>query len=87
MIIKTVIKATMNQLRQHPFSIVISILIVCCVLSLALFLQFGDIKAVQTWKWIDILGEGGAAVFALLWLFLVLKSRIHFFSSMDGYTR
>nr|WP_298891585.1 diguanylate cyclase [uncultured Acinetobacter sp.] len=67
----------MNRFRQHPFSIVISILIVCCVLSLALFLQFGDIKTFQTWKWIDILGEGGAAVFALLWLFLVLKSRIH----------
>lgn len=49
----------------------------CCVLSIALFLQFGDVKAFQTWKWIDILGEGGAAAFALLWLVLVLKSRIH----------
>lgn len=44
-------------------------------LALLLHLAAGDLKAPAEWVWLDILGEGGSALLALVWLCLILKSR------------
>lgn len=43
--------------------------------GLLLHLAVGDLKAASEWVWLDILGEGGSALLALVWIGLVLKSR------------
>ncbi|RMQ40831.1 GGDEF domain protein [Pseudomonas cichorii] len=53
----------------------LTLLLVAANLGLLAFLAFGDIKYVSEWKWLDIVGEGGSALLALIWLFLVFKSR------------
>ncbi|GFM75468.1 GGDEF domain-containing protein [Pseudomonas cichorii] len=53
----------------------LALLMVAANMGLLAFLAFGDIKYVSEWKWLDIIGEGGSAVLALIWLFLVFKSR------------
>lgn len=62
-----------NVLKQHR----IKLTSVLCAASLGLlvFLWAGDLKAISEWAWLDILGEGGSALLALVWLLLVLKSR------------
>ncbi|MCV4267211.1 GGDEF domain-containing protein [Pseudomonas capsici] len=53
----------------------LALLMVAANMGLLAFLAFGDIKYVSEWKWLDIIGEGGSALLALIWLFLVFKSR------------
>lgn len=43
--------------------------------ALLAFLISGDLKPAADWAWTDIVGEGGTALLALLWIGLVLKSR------------
>jgi diguanylate cyclase (GGDEF)-like protein len=43
--------------------------------ALLLHLGAGDLKPLADWVWLDILGEGGSALLALVWLGLVLNSR------------
>lgn len=35
----------------------------------------GDLKEKSEWNWLDIIGEGGLALLALVWLLLILHSR------------
>ncbi|MBZ8142784.1 diguanylate cyclase [Rubrivivax gelatinosus] len=42
---------------------------------LALFATFAPPKPVESWQWLDIAGEGGTALMAGLWAWLVLGSR------------
>ena len=44
-------------------------------MGLLLHLACGELKSVSEWVWLDIAGEGGSALLALVWLGLVLKSR------------
>ncbi|CAD5106630.1 GGDEF domain-containing protein [Zestomonas carbonaria] len=44
-------------------------------LGLLLYLAAGDLKGFDEWVWLDILGEGGSALLALVWIGLLLKSR------------
>ena len=62
-----------NVLKQHR----IKLTSVLCAASLGLlvFLWAGELKYINEWAWLDILGEGGSALLALVWLLLVLKSR------------
>ncbi|MFT4020726.1 MAG: diguanylate cyclase [Acinetobacter sp.] len=57
------------------FKIPLLLLVVCCLIGLTLFICLGDPKPFEQWQWVDILGEGGSAVFIAIWLFLVIKSR------------
>jgi len=41
----------------------------------ALYAGFGAAKAWADWRWIDIAGEGGTAVMAACWMWIVLGSR------------
>ena len=50
-------------------------LLLAANLGLLLHLAAGDLKSLGDWVWLDILGEGGSALLALVWLGLVLKSR------------
>ena len=43
--------------------------------GLLLHLAVGDLKAASEWVWLDILGEGGSALLALVWIGLVLAAR------------
>jgi len=62
-----------NLLRQHTIKL-FSLLLMTNGALLA-FLSIGEIKSVAQWSWTDIIGEGGTALLALVWIFLVLKSR------------
>lgn len=44
-------------------------------LALVGSLASGDIKTTSEWNWLDIVGEGGLALLALIWLLLILHSR------------
>lgn len=44
-------------------------------LTLCASLALGDIKPWQDINWLDVFGEGGAALLALVWLLLILHSR------------
>lgn len=58
-----------------PHRLKLTLLLLAANAGLLLHLACGDLKAVSEWKWLDIVGEGGSALLALLWLGLVLKSR------------
>ncbi|MFJ4142815.1 GGDEF domain-containing protein [Pseudomonas sp. NPDC089734] len=60
-------------LKPHRWKL--TLLMLSANMGLLAFLAFGDIKYVSEWKWLDIVGEGGSALLALIWLFLVFKSR------------
>lgn len=60
-------------LRLHRFKFLA--LLLAANLGLLLHLAAGDLKGTGEWVWLDILGEGGSAVLALVWLGLILKSR------------
>lgn len=44
-------------------------------LALVGSLASGDMKTIAQWNWLDIVGEGGLALLALIWLLLILHSR------------
>ena len=62
-----------SVLKPHRWKLVA--LLLAANLGLLLHLACGDLKAVSEWVWLDIIGEGGSALLALVWLGLVLKSR------------
>ena len=62
-----------SVLKPHRWKL--GALLLAANLGLLLHLACGDLKAVSEWVWLDIIGEGGSALLALLWLGLVLKSR------------
>ncbi|MEB0208072.1 GGDEF domain-containing protein [Pseudomonas sp. CCC3.1] len=63
----------LNILKHHRWKL--GLLLLAANIGLLLNLAFGTPKAFHEWQWLDIIGEGGTALFVLLWLFLVLKSR------------
>ena len=62
-----------SVLRPHRLKL--ALLLLAANLGLILHLASGELKPVAEWVWLDILGEGGSALLALVWLGLVLKSR------------
>lgn len=53
----------------------LGLLLILANAALVLFLAAGDIKSSAQLSWADIIGEGGTAALALVWIVLVLKSR------------
>lgn len=62
-----------SLLKLHRLKL--AALLLAANLGLLLHLAAGDLKPLAEWVWLDILGEGGSALLALVWLGLVLKSR------------
>jgi diguanylate cyclase (GGDEF)-like protein len=62
-----------SVLKPHRWKL--ASLLLAANLGLLLHLACGELKAVGEWVWLDIIGEGGTALLALIWLGLVLKSR------------
>ena len=60
-------------LKPHRWKL--ALLLLAANLGLILHLACGELKSVSEWVWLDIIGEGGSALLALVWLGLVLKSR------------
>ncbi|WP_025126725.1 GGDEF domain-containing protein [Pseudomonas sp. PH1b] len=60
-------------LKPHRWKL--AALLLAANAGLLLHLACGTLKAVSEWQWLDIIGEGGSALLALVWLGLVLKSR------------
>ena len=63
----------LNVLTHHRWKL--ALLVLGANIGLLLNLAFGSVKPISEWQWLDILGEGGTALFMLFWLGLVLKSR------------
>ena len=63
----------LNILKHHRYKL--GLLLLAAKAAVLLNLAFGTPKAFSEWNWLDILGEGGTALFMLFWLGLVLKSR------------
>ena len=63
----------LNVLKHHRYKL--GFLLLAANIGLLLNLVFGTPKAFSEWQWLDIVGEGGTALFMLFWLGLVLKSR------------
>ncbi|HLD64763.1 MAG TPA: GGDEF domain-containing protein [Pseudomonas sp.] len=62
-----------HLLKLHRLKL--AALLLAANLGLLLHLAAGDLKSLDDWVWLDIFGEGGSALLALVWLGLVLKSR------------
>jgi len=62
-----------NLLHHHRLKL--TALFLAANLGLLLHLAAGDLKAMAEWVWLDVVGEGGSALLALVWLGLILKSR------------
>lgn len=62
-----------NVLKHHRWKLLL--LVLAANIGVLLNLAFGTPKALSEWQWLDIVGEGGTALFMLFWLGLVLKSR------------
>jgi len=62
-----------SVLKPHRWKL--ALLLLAANLGLLLHLACGEVKPVSEWVWLDIVGEGGSALLALVWLGLVLKSR------------
>lgn len=62
-----------SVLKPHRWKL--ALLLVAANAGLLLHLACGELKSVSEWVWLDIVGEGGSALLALVWLGLVLKSR------------
>lgn len=62
-----------TMLRLHKWKL----LCLAFIANLALVgsLAGGDMKPTDQWNWLDIIGEGGLALLALIWLILILHSR------------
>ena len=63
----------LNILKHHRWKL--GLLLLAANIDLWLTLAFGTAKSFSEWQWLDIVGEGGTAMFMLFWLVLVLKSR------------
>ena len=63
----------LNVLKHHRYKL--GLLLLAANVAVLLNLAFGTPKAFSEWNWLDILGEGGTALFMLFWLGLVIKSR------------
>lgn len=63
----------LNVLKHHRYKL--GLLLLAANMAVWLNLAFGTPKAFSEWHWLDIVGEGGTALFMLFWLGLVLKSR------------
>ncbi len=59
----------------RPYLQPLLLLGLCCVVSFLLFFFVGYHKSPAEWDWVDIIGEGGAAFFVLIWMLLMIKSR------------
>ena len=62
-----------SVLKPHRWKL--ALLLLAANAGLLLHLACGEVKSVSEWVWLDIIGEGGSALLALVWLGLVLKSR------------
>jgi diguanylate cyclase (GGDEF)-like protein len=62
-----------SVLKPHRWKL--AVLLLAANAGLLLHLACGDLKRFDEWVWLDIVGEGGSALLALVWLGLVLKSR------------
>ncbi|MDQ3201740.1 MAG: GGDEF domain-containing protein [Pseudomonadota bacterium] len=62
-----------SVLKPHRWKL--AVLLLAANAGLLLHLACGELKSVGEWVWLDIIGEGGSALLALVWLGLVLKSR------------
>lgn len=62
-----------SVLKPHRWKL--ALLLLAANMGLLLHLACGELKSVSEWVWLDIAGEGGSALLALVWLGLVLKSR------------
>ncbi|MHC8305507.1 GGDEF domain-containing protein [Pseudomonas sp. PB3P13] len=62
-----------SVLKPHRWKL--ATLLLAANAGLLLHLACGELKSVSEWIWLDIVGEGGSALLALIWLGLVLKSR------------
>lgn len=62
-----------SVLKPHRWKL--ALLLIAANVGLLLLLACGDLKRVDEWEWLDIVGEGGSALLALVWLGLVMKSR------------
>ncbi|MDB5993797.1 MAG: hypothetical protein JWP42_933, partial [Pseudomonas sp.] len=65
--------AMFSVLKPHRWKL--ALLLLAANAGLLLYLACGELKQVGEWVWLDIIGEGGSALLALVWLGLVLKSR------------
>lgn len=63
----------LNILKHHRWTL--GLLLLAANIDLWLTLAFGTAKSFHEWQWLDIVGEGGTALFMVFWLVLVLKSR------------
>ena len=63
----------LNALKHHRYKL--GLLLLAANVAVLLNLAYGTPKAFSEWNWLDILGEGGTALFMLFWLGLVIKSR------------
>jgi diguanylate cyclase (GGDEF)-like protein len=62
-----------SVLKPHRWKL--ALLLVAANAGLLVHLACGELKSFSEWVWLDIVGEGGSALLALVWLGLVLKSR------------
>jgi hypothetical protein len=62
-----------SVLKPHRWEL--ALLLLAANMGLLLHLACGELKSVSEWVWLDIVGDGGSALLALVWLGLVLKSR------------
>lgn len=62
-----------GNLRNHLFKLLA--LAVCANAGLLIYLAGGEIKPWSAIAWMDVLGEGGSALFALSWLLMLFKAR------------
>ncbi len=47
----------------------------CLPVLIALYASLGQLKPYANWKWIDIIGEGGTAIMAAVWLGIICYNR------------
>ena len=60
----------LNVLKHHRWKL--TLLVLGANIGLLLNLAFGTAKPVSEWQWLDILGEGGTALFMLFWVLLAI---------------
>lgn len=60
---------------RPPLYTPLALLGTAALMTLALYATQGTAKPAAMWNWMDIVGEGGTALFAGVWLALILSSR------------
>lgn len=61
--------------RVNPCPVIWLGLLLAVNFALQWFLAIGEIKSWSEINWIDVFGEGGSALFAMLWIHLILRGR------------